>query len=145
MKALLLQQWQREKNLSRERTIGKCYTEINFAEDRHTNNLLNFFYTFLENIPFNLIHFMPQTFLNLIFLVENKVFQNCQNSHSGNPQAKIKGGKKIFFWCIKHKNTGFCQTWWQSWNLCNCHRKILFLSITLYFSSLNVILGPYQS
>lgn len=37
---------------------------------------------------------MPQTLLNLRFLVENKIFQNCQNSHSGNPQAKTKGEKK---------------------------------------------------
>lgn len=76
--------------------MGKCYTEINFVKDSHTNNLLNFFYTFLETMPFNLIRFMPQTLLNLRFLVENKIFQNCQNSLSGNPQTKTKGGK-IFF------------------------------------------------
>lgn len=38
------------KELSRERTLGQCYKQINFAEDEHANDLLNFFYTFIETI-----------------------------------------------------------------------------------------------
>lgn len=92
---------------------------------------------------------MPQTLLNLRILVENKIFQNCQNSIQATHMQKPKGERKKKTKLLLMYKT---QKYWILSDMVTelelvefVTEKFFFLSITLYFSLLNVISGPHQS
>lgn len=86
--------------------------------------LLNFFYTYIENNIFDLIYFIPQTFFNLRFLVKN---------HSKVTKIpllaphKQKENKNLYFLLMnKHKKYWFYAKNGDRVGTSEfCHRKIL--------------------